>query len=379
MVNTNSTRFVLILKKKLTFDLFVNKGRRWTMLHQIVFCGSVLHLNEVLAYQISNEEFRLLCKALDDKTVREVAAERAHVHPQMMRRIERLVAMDQLLNNAKDGKWDLVRQYLRQQPDTVNEKPPYRKLYLAHYLASTGQLDMFVSLSEICQFKLDLIVDNKSISQIARETDHVEFAEHIENLHPNINQITEDDQDEEPTPSGSNPPYPTNSPFFSQGFYDDPGIMIFSLNPNSFSNMFPSHDEALPHNNHHTDLHFATHSLYQGHNPTTMATTNSLPNNNGHGNIKKTKSNIPTMTDDEQAEYEKTVVNNVKQFSSDNLLNAVTCCITKGILRDPGNIPSEKQNRSFPDLFFEGIYESLSSLSFIFFKHLLHLLEILEQ
>jgi len=147
----------------------VPQGRRWTMLHQIVYCGNITHLNEVLAYQISNEEFRLLCKALDDKTIREVAAERAHIHPQMLRRVERLVAIDQLLNNAKDGKWELVRQFLRQQPDIINEKPPYKKYYLAHYLALTGQLDMFKDLSTICEFKLDLVADNKTINQIARK------------------------------------------------------------------------------------------------------------------------------------------------------------------------------------------------------------------
>jgi hypothetical protein len=316
------------------------------MLHQIVYCGNVIHLNEVLAYQISNQEFRLLCKSLDDKTVREVATERAHVHPQMLRRIERLVAIDQLLLNAKDGKWELVRQFLRQQPDIINEKPPYRKYYLAHYLALTGQLDMFKDLSNICEFKLDLIADDKTISQIARENNHIEFAEHIESLHSNINEIHENNHhDDDATPTESNPPYPTNQPFLSQGFYDDPGIMIFSINPTSLGSMFSSQDESLAfpsqhhhHHHHHStnDLHYATHSLFQGQNATTMTmvTTNSI-----NEEEKKSKTNgPPPMTDEEQAEYEKTVMDNVKKFSADNLLNAVTCCITKAILRDPGKI-----------------------------------------
>ncbi|CAF3708440.1 unnamed protein product [Rotaria sp. Silwood1] len=41
------------------------------------------------------------------------------------------------------------------------------------------------------------------------------------------------------------------------------------------------------------------------------------------------------MTEEDQAEYEKTVMENIKKFSSENLLNAITCCITKTILRDP--------------------------------------------
>jgi hypothetical protein len=306
------------------------------MLHQIVYCGNVPHLNEVLAYQLSNQEFRLLCKSLDDKTVREVASERAHIHPNMLRRIERLVAIDQLLNNAKDGKWELVRQFLRQQPDIINEKPPYRKYYLAHYLASTGQLDMFKDLSNICEFKLDLIADNKTITQVARENNHIEFAEHIENILPHVNPTTENNhhQDNDLTPTDSTPPYPTTQPFFSQAFHDDPGIMIFSINPTSLASMFLPSDESLSFPNYHhssNDLHYATHSLFQGQNPTT---TNSI-----NEEEKKSKSNgPPPMTDEEQAEYEKIVMENIKKFSADNLLNAVTCCITKGILRDPGKI-----------------------------------------
>jgi hypothetical protein len=327
------------------------------MLHQVVYCGNVTHLNEVLAYQISNQEFRLLCKALDDKTVREVAAERAHVNPQMLRRVERLVAIDQLLNNAKDGKWELVRQFLRQQPDIINEKPPYRKYYLAHYLALTGQLDMFKDLSNICEFKLDLIADDKTIDQIARENNHIEFAEHIENLHLTTNEPIEHNHDDDDdnnnnnntTENDSSLPYPTTQPFFSQGFYDDPGIMIFSINPTSMGNMFPPQDDSLgfPGHHHHTsdDFHFATHSLFQGENPmmtifTTESHQNGANNDNEHEMNKKSKSNAlpPPMTEEEQVLYEKTVMENIKKFSADSLLNAVTCCITKAILRDPGSI-----------------------------------------
>jgi hypothetical protein len=317
------------------------------MLHQIVYCGNVVHLNEVLAYQLSNEEFRLLCKALDDKTVREVATERAHVNPQMLRRVERLVAIDQILYNAKDGKWELVRQFLRQQPDIVNEKPPYRKYYLAHFLASTGQLDIFKDLSNICEFKLDLMADNKTINQIARDNNHIEFAEHIEHLCPNINQIAENHNNDEEPGNNSNPPYPTSQHFFSQGFYDDPGIMIFSLNPNSFGSMFLSQDETTsypshqqPHHQASNDSHYATHSLFQGQNPTTttMTTANLHQNSSNDGNLKAKPSIPPPMSDEDQAEYETKVMENVKKFPAENLLNAVTCCITKGILRDPGKI-----------------------------------------
>jgi hypothetical protein len=305
------------------------------MLHQIVFCGNIPHLNQVLAYQISNEDFRLLCKALDVKTVREVAAERAHVCPQMLRCIERLVAIDQLLNNARDGKWQFVKQFLRQQADIVNEKPPYRKYYLAHFLASTGQLDMFKDLSNLSEFKLDLIADNKTINQVARENNHIEFAEYIENLCPNINQIAEN-HNQTVVASANVSNSAIQSPSFSHGFHDDPGIMIFSLNPNSFGSMFLSPTDSLSsssHHHHHPLSHghsFATHSVFQGQH-----STNSHQNN--QGNNKTSKVNLPpSMTDEQQADYEKTVMENIKKFSADNLQNAITCCITKGILRDPG-------------------------------------------
>ena len=105
--------------------------------------------------------------------------------PGMLHYVEELVASDQLLRNAERGKWELVRQFLRQKPATVNVKPIYRRLYLVHYLASTGQLNIFKDLSNICQFDLYLTTDDRTINQIARENGHAEFAEYIENLQSN--------------------------------------------------------------------------------------------------------------------------------------------------------------------------------------------------
>jgi hypothetical protein len=84
-------------------------------------------LNEVLALQTANPQFRLLCKTLDNKTVREIAADGEHLYPEMKRRIERLVILDQLLNHAKTCEWDSLAELVREQPDIVNEKPPYRR------------------------------------------------------------------------------------------------------------------------------------------------------------------------------------------------------------------------------------------------------------
>ncbi|CAF0813717.1 unnamed protein product [Rotaria sordida] len=327
----------------------IPEGRRWTILHQVVFFGNVSHLNEVLAYQMPNEDFRLLCKTLDDKTVREVAAERAHVHPQMLRHIERLVAIDQVLHNSRDNKWELVRQFLRQQPDIVNEKPPYRKFYLIHYLASIGNLDIFKDLSTICQFKLNLIADNKTVNEIARENNHIEFAEYIENLQANINETIENDNQNAATGNDSSILHTTTAPSYSQGFYDDPGIMIFSINQNTLGSMYLSQDGLLQfpsHYHHHSYPSNASHYTppypLQDQLPTAMSviTTdsqqNSIDEETEYENKKKSEQNVQSiMTDEEQFEYEKTVMENIKKFSSENLLNAITCCITKTILRDP--------------------------------------------
>ncbi|CAF4393659.1 unnamed protein product [Rotaria sp. Silwood2] len=346
--NYNWHRVSLAISNNPEWLTRIPEGRRWTILHQVVFFGNVSHLNEVLTHQISNENFRLLCKTLDDKTVREVASERAHIHPQMLRCIERLVASDQVLHNARDGKWELVRQFLRQQPDIVNEKPPYRRFYLVHYLASIGHLDMFKDLSTICHFKLNVAVDNKTINDIARENNHIEFAEYIENLQANTIETTENDNQSAATGNDSYSSQTTTAPSFSQGFYDDPGIMIFSINPNTLGNMLLSQDGSLPYSsNHHHHPYSSNQSHYTTHYPlqdqvsnmsaiTIDSNQSSIDEEIEYENKKKSETYVsPTMTEDEQLEYEKTVMGNIKKFSSENLLNAITCCITKAILRDP--------------------------------------------
>jgi hypothetical protein len=49
------------------------------------------------------------------------------------------------------------------------------------------------------------------------------------------------------------------------------------------------------------------------------------------------KSSIPQMTDEEQIAYEQKIMANIQKMSQQNLLNSITCCITKSILHDPGN------------------------------------------
>lgn len=321
-------------------------GRRWTILHQIVFSGDIAHLNEVLGYQIDSPDFSFLCKTLDDKTVREVAIERAHVHPQMLRRIERLVAIDQLLSNARNGKWDLVKQCISSQPDIVNEKPPFRRLYLAHYLATTGELDTFKELSKKCHFKLDLLADNKTLSQTARENNHTEFADYIDTLTTASSETNDNNSDDDDLPT-----HGTGQYHYSPGFYEDPGMSFIPANFD-VNSLFPSTTSAALHFNHH-----AHHS----HHPTTpnslfgslpmafhvLASAASMEDDpvfeqstaatQHHNESVQAKPKEPTVTEAEQTAYENTVTGNIKNISEQNLLNSITCCITKAVLRDPGN------------------------------------------
>jgi hypothetical protein len=333
------------------------------MLHQIVFSGDVMHLNEVLALQANNPDFRLLCKTLDDKTVREVAAERAHVHPQMLRRIERLVAVDQLLNNAKDRKWELVKQCISLQPDIVNEKPPYRRFYLAHHLAYVGELSVFKELSKNCHFKLDLLAENKTISQLAREHNHLSFAAYVDSLaNPSPSNETTENETTENDTEHTTPPYPTGQ-HYSPGFYEDPGISFIPANidlnhlftttsggASSYSNSHHHQHTTYGNSHAHADHHFATHSLWQGQHPTILTTTMPATSAEQDGieeleiddNEYKKKSvqpkpTTPQMTDEEQAVYEQTVIGNIQKMSQQNLLSSITCCITKAVLHDPGN------------------------------------------
>jgi hypothetical protein len=59
--------------------------------------------------------------------------------------------------------------------DVVNEKPTYLRFCLAPCFAYTRELDSFNEISTICQFNLDLLAENKTISQVAREHNHILF------------------------------------------------------------------------------------------------------------------------------------------------------------------------------------------------------------
>lgn len=337
------------------------------MLHQIVFSGDTTHLNEVLALQAGNASFRLMFTSKDGKTVRDVAAEREHIHTAMLRRIDRLILMDELLNNAKSRKWDLVKQSILANQDIVNEKPPYRRYYLAHHLAVVGQLDIFKELTEICHFNLTLTADGKTVSQVARAHNKINFAEYVEELQSSSGQAAGSASSHVASSgaSGSTAGHTTLSNASasatnhskSSGAYGkkeyygtshDNDISMSFISPtvlSSFANSASSHshnNSYPPHGGYHShnpanDQHFFTHSLYHGgHTMTTHPEPTTNPTNDDYKKSVKPKPTTSKMTAQEENAYEETIMKNLSKMSQENLLSSITCCITKTILRDPG-------------------------------------------
>ena len=261
--------------------------------------------------------------------------DRAHINPQMIRYIERLVAGDQILSNAKEGKLQLVTAVISTQKDLVNEKPPYRRHYLAHLLASMGRLDMFKAINDISKFRLDLMVDNKSISQIARENNHPEFADFVEHL-----QASASPPHTAAAATGSSAPaHHAGQPQYSPGFHDDISISIIPAGMSFVTGTFPGssgHSSSAYHPHPGHNDHFATHSMFHGHNPAPPAASIPVATTSGASGDASDTSVFQTMTEDEQTAYESTVESSLKKLPGSNLLASITCCITKSIFRDPG-------------------------------------------
>ncbi|CAM4850068.1 unnamed protein product, partial [Rotaria magnacalcarata] len=85
----------------------IPNGRKWAIIHQLVYHGNVDQLNRLLVLQTQNPQFLLLSKTADKKTVLDIARDEMKRNEAMYQRIERLVTMDELLANAKIGNWEL--------------------------------------------------------------------------------------------------------------------------------------------------------------------------------------------------------------------------------------------------------------------------------
>jgi hypothetical protein len=174
-------------------------GRRWAILHHVVYSGNIGHLNQLLAKQDNNNNFRLLSPTAEKETVLDVAKLRDN-QSGMLQHIERLVKLDELLNYAKDKKWDKCYEIVKANPRYGNEKPPYRQFYLIHHMACVDAIDEFEQFEKIENFKFDLTVraNRKKINAVAREHRGQNFAKYIEEKCAAF--FSDDDNLFEPTP-----------------------------------------------------------------------------------------------------------------------------------------------------------------------------------
>ncbi|CAF1545946.1 unnamed protein product [Rotaria sp. Silwood1] len=165
----------------------IPENRKWAILHHIVYSGNIDHLDQVLASQKSNKDFRLLSKTTEGETVLDIAKSRDDLSD-MLKHIERLVKLDELLNYAKERNWNKCYEIVKEDPRLGNEKPPYRLFYLIHQLAYADEVEQFKKFQELENFKFDLTlrVDRKKINDIAREGKGEKFAQYIEKTYPSF-------------------------------------------------------------------------------------------------------------------------------------------------------------------------------------------------
>ncbi|CAF1252150.1 unnamed protein product [Rotaria sordida] len=165
----------------------IPEDRKWAILHQIILSGNVNHLDQLLALQKSNKNFRLLTNTRDNYTILDITALRADT-PDMKNRIQQLIKLDEMLNYAKDCEWNKCYEIIKENPSFVNEKPPYRRYYLIHHMACANAIEQFERFKEIknCIFNLNLRADRKKINIIAREEDQPKFADYIEKSYPSL-------------------------------------------------------------------------------------------------------------------------------------------------------------------------------------------------
>lgn len=172
----------------------VPEGRKWAILHHIVLSGNVDHFDQILVSQQKNKDFRLLSETADKLNVLDIAKSYDHLN-NMLKRVERLVKLDELLTYAKDGKWDECFEIVKENPEYGNQKPPYRRFYLIHHIAYSNEINQFKRFQAIEGFKfsLTLRVDKKRINDIAREAKCKEFTKFIEQEYPAFFEADDDD------------------------------------------------------------------------------------------------------------------------------------------------------------------------------------------
>ena len=174
----------------------IPENRMWAILHHIVFSGVTGHLDRILPLQLSNKEFRLLVETRDKQTALSIAKLHGD-QSEMLKRIEKLVKLDEMLNYAKECMWNKCFDIVAENPIYGNEKPPYRRFYLIHHMAFANQIEQFEKFQTIENFKFNLTLraDRKKVNVIAREGNGAEFAQYIEKKYLTYFDDDEDNDD----------------------------------------------------------------------------------------------------------------------------------------------------------------------------------------
>ncbi|CAF0733855.1 unnamed protein product [Adineta steineri] len=174
----------------------IPENRKWAILHQIIFSGDVNQLEQLLALQKLNKKFRLQTNTRQQETVLDIAALRKDV-PDMLKRIQQLIKLDEMLTYARDCQWDKCYNIIKENPSFVNEKPPYRRFYLIHHIAYANAIKAYETIKQIkgCKFDLNLRADRKKINLIAKEGQQFAFATYIEKECPSL--LEQDDPDDD--------------------------------------------------------------------------------------------------------------------------------------------------------------------------------------
>lgn len=174
----------------------IPENRKWAMIHHIVYSSNITHLDQLLALQNLNQNFRLLAESHDHQTTLDIAKV-LNDGGKMYRHIERLVKLDEMLDYAKNCQWDKCYEIVEANPSYGNEKPPYRRYYLIHHIAFANEIKQFERFQDIENFAfiMNLRADRKKLNVIAREGKANDFAKYIEtNYRSYFNNDDEDDR-----------------------------------------------------------------------------------------------------------------------------------------------------------------------------------------
>ena len=172
----------------------IDGPRNWAIIHHVVYSRNIEHLDQLIALQQKNKNFRLLVESRKNETILDIAKV-LDDEGKMYKHIERLVTLDKMLDHAKNSEWDPCYEIVRENPNYGNEKPPYRRFYLIHHIACANQIEQFERFKKIPKFTftMNLRADRKKINVIARENNGVEFAKYIEK---NYSSYFEDDEND---------------------------------------------------------------------------------------------------------------------------------------------------------------------------------------